>query len=68
MSDRAMTALAADDPRMVAWGKYRATDEYANARHWALKPDHVDGALWAAFIEGWIAAGRRSAGRAISTT
>jgi phosphate-selective porin len=38
---------------MVAWQSYRLTDDYANTRRWALEDAHVDGSLWAAFIEGW---------------
>ena len=40
--------VPADDPRMIAWKKYQATDDYANARR-----NHIEGALWAAFIAGF---------------
>jgi hypothetical protein len=29
--------LAKDDPRMVAWDAYKASDDYANSRRWALR-------------------------------
>lgn len=48
-----MTAVPADDPLMVAWKAYEATADYRNTRTWALKPEHVDGSLWAAFMHGW---------------
>lgn len=56
--------LPADDPRMIAWNKYTATEEYADAMRWALDTNvpgdrrqrYVDGALWAAFVAGFDAA------------
>ena len=42
-----------NDPRVVAFAKYKKTDEYTNTRKWALKEDSVDGSLWAAFVEGY---------------
>ncbi len=47
------TALDPDDPRMIAWEKYRKMEEYANVRKWALNEQHVDGSLWAAFVTGY---------------
>ena len=67
------------DPMRQAFEKYKATSEYANSKHWALRvapmfqvgedrgaacdlmpleqrSRHVDGSLWAAFVEGWNAA------------
>jgi hypothetical protein len=44
--------LPDDDPRIVAWNEYRATQDYANTRNWALHKEHVDGSLWAAFLAG----------------
>ena len=57
MSD-AMVEIPDDAPVMLAWKKYEASDEYANARKWALHKEaddrqHVDGSLWNAFIEGY---------------
>lgn len=43
-------------PMRDAWEAYRATEKYANSRHWALDQNHVDGSLWAAFIAGYAAA------------
>jgi hypothetical protein len=48
-----MTPVAKDDPLMIAWEQYKATPEYINTRKWALYIEHVDGSLWAAFMEGW---------------
>jgi len=55
MSDL-MAPCSEDDPRMVAWKVYEATEEYAKTRRWALFNEHVDGSLWAAFIAGFDAA------------
>lgn len=44
-----------DAPVMVAWERYKQTEEYANTRKWA-QTEHVDGSLWAAFEEGFRAA------------
>lgn len=75
----AQAALPKDDPMLVAFERYKATSEYANSKHWALRvapmfqagegrdatcdlmpleqrARHVDGSLWAAFVEGWNAA------------
>jgi hypothetical protein len=49
-------ALSSDDPRMIAWEKYKLTEEYANTRGWAQYAQHVDGSLWAAFLVGYEAA------------
>lgn len=48
-------------PVMVAWTAYKATPEYENALRWAKEPTgaHVEGSLWAAFLEGHEAARRR---------
>lgn len=54
MSD--MRPLSKDDPRMKAWDAYKATADYRNTRTWAQQEGHVDGSLWAAFLEGWEAA------------
>ena len=36
MSD-AMSKLPLDDPMRAAWESYKASAEYANSRHWALR-------------------------------
>ena len=48
--------LDPDDPRIVAWEKYKQTDDYANTREWALHQNHITGSLWAAFLQGYKAA------------
>ncbi len=63
--------VPADDPRMIAWTAYKATEEYANSFKWAVgrsvptdpraaedRRTHVEGSLWAAFIEGFEAGAR----------
>ena len=49
--------LEHDDPRVVAFAKYKASEEYQNTKKWARegKPEDTDGSLWAAFIAGWAA-------------
>lgn len=42
-----------DHPLLIAWEKYRQTEEYANTKKWATHNEHVDGSLWAAFLQGW---------------
>lgn len=42
-----------DHPLMIAWNAYKATDDYANTRKWAVYPEHVEGSLWAAFSQGF---------------
>jgi hypothetical protein len=49
----AMAQVPKDSPLMKAWERYKASDEYENTRRWALHDKHVDGSLWAAFVEGW---------------
>ena len=46
-----------DHPVMKAWEEYKATEEYANAKKWTRFEEHVEGSLWAAFVEGFKAAG-----------
>ena len=60
MTSGASAPVSADDPRMIAWTAYKATDDYANTLKWALWPhnderkqQYVEGSLWAAFIEGF---------------
>jgi hypothetical protein len=42
-------------PLMQAWLAYKGTPEFANTLSWAGKLN--EGSLWAAFVEGWKAAG-----------
>lgn len=51
-----MTPVPKDHPLSVAWEKYKATDDFANTKKWAIHPEHVDGSLWAAFMAGFQAA------------
>jgi hypothetical protein len=48
-----MQPLKENDPRMIAWEEYKASDEYKNSRRWAAYEAHTDGAMWAAFLQGW---------------
>lgn len=67
----ASTQVPDDHPLMIAWEKYRATEEAENSDKWArtvkvsepmqgqiiLEHPHVVGSLWAAFSAGFAAAG-----------
>lgn len=57
-----MAPVPEDHPLMVAWNAYKATDDYANSRKWAIHRNHADdeqyvqwveGSLWAAFMAGF---------------
>lgn len=64
-----------DHPLMIAWEKYRATEEAANSDKWArtiqisepmqgqiiVTHPHTEGSLWAAFMAGFEAAGGKVA-------
>ena len=61
--ESAMTPVAEDDPLMIAWRAYTATEQYANNLKWAtnpIVPAHVEGALWGAFEAGFRATQGRS--------
>ena len=47
-----MKALPENDPIMISWNKYKATDQFANTKKWAVYPEHVEGSLWAAYLQG----------------
>jgi hypothetical protein len=55
-------AVPANHPMMRAWERYKSTEVFANVRHWAVNAEHVDGSLWAAFVEGWKTATDHAAG------
>jgi hypothetical protein len=55
-----------DDPLMIAWEAYRATESFAVAKKWAetfevrycdnevkVRHPHIDGSLWAMFVAGF---------------
>lgn len=48
-----MTPLDKNDPRLVAWNVYTATEEFGNSKKWALLEEHIEGSFWAVFLEGW---------------
>lgn len=48
-------AIPQEAPVMIAWNNYKASDEFQNAKKWAINPDHTDGSLWAAFYAGFFA-------------
>lgn len=54
--NKVMKQVDKDSPLMIAWEKYKATADYANTKKWALFPEHVDGSLWASFLQGYEAA------------
>lgn len=63
--------VADDHPMMIAWEKWRLSEEGRNSGKWAhfvkasepmqgqviLSHPHLAGSLWAAFVAGWVAAG-----------
>jgi hypothetical protein len=49
----AETPVDPKSPLILAWEQYKASEEYANTRSWALHAEHVDGSLWAAFERGY---------------
>ena len=57
MMSGAMSPVPDDHPLMVAWKAYQQTEDYANTKRWA--DTHTVGSLWAAFEQGWLAAGGR---------
>ena len=56
-----MTPVPEAHPMLVAFREYKESDRYEYTREWAGNPDYVDGALLAAFSEGYIAASLDSA-------
>ena len=62
-----MTPLASDDPMLVAWKLYEQSDVFLKNREQAITSSaapglyglsRAEGALWAAFCQGWAAAER----------
>lgn len=47
-----MSPMPKDHPIMVGWEKYKSTEEFSNSKFWASKPEHVEGSLWAAYLQG----------------
>ena len=54
MSDEVQVQITG--PVIDAFDAYKLTTAYANTRYWSVLPEHVDGSLWAAFHQGWLAA------------
>jgi hypothetical protein len=50
-----------NDPLMIAWAQFQATDDFQNAQRWAAHPEHLQGSLWAVFMAGFKAATERAA-------
>lgn len=55
MSSGVMAPLPKDDPMLIAWEEYKATEDYANTKKWAADSGQVDGSLWTVFMQGYIA-------------
>ena len=53
--------VPAGHPLMKAWKAYAETEDFANSKKWAGDPTHVEGSLWAAFLQGWLTATERAA-------
>lgn len=47
--------LPKDHPAIIAWERYKASDEYANSFRWAEHILHREGSMWAAFYAGFVA-------------
>jgi hypothetical protein len=46
--------LPKNDPRIVAWEKYKQSEEYANNKRWCMNGDQfIESALWSAFLAGY---------------
>jgi hypothetical protein len=60
MTEQAMRACAPDEPVMVAWNAYKATDDYRNSLKWC-GAGHAEGSLWACFLAGFKTAIERAA-------
>jgi hypothetical protein len=59
MSDNAQGPVPKSAPVMQAWEAYKRTEGFENTRAWVGVAEHTEGALWAAFVEGWKAAGAK---------
>ena len=38
---------------MIAWNKYKESEDFINTKKWASHSEHVDSSLWAAFMNGY---------------
>lgn len=71
MRDETYAPIDSNDPRQIAWEKYRHTEEFVNTEKWSnyvmlrgvpesndtiITHPHARGSLWAAFLAGWEAA------------
>lgn len=56
-----MTPVPKTDPLMIGWEAFKQTEDYANAKLWAERPEHLDGSLWAMYERGFRDATTRAA-------
>lgn len=49
----AQSPLPKDHPLLNAWERFKQTEDYANSKKWAAHPEHLEGSLWALFMEGY---------------
>lgn len=49
----ASTPIPIDHPLFLAWVDYKASEDFENSAKWALDPQHTEGSMWAAFMNGW---------------
>lgn len=49
------TQLPKDDPLWLAWVKFKQSEAYKNAEHWAKEKGHEENVLWSAFSAGYLA-------------
>ena len=82
MSSQVQARVPDDDPLMIAWKAYQSTDDFDTARMWAeyiviesngpnmgawrTRHPHLDGSLWAMFMNGYLAAKRDAVGKKAS--
>lgn len=48
-----MQAIPEDHPLALAWRAFKESDDFANAKRWAVIEQHTDGALWHCFLKGF---------------
>jgi hypothetical protein len=51
------TPMAKNDPCLIAWERFKQSDNYKNLRRWALHgEEYIDGQLWGVWNRAYFAA------------
>lgn len=50
---RTATPCSSDDPMLIAWKEFEASDRFPVCVKWARIEKHTEGALWEAFCRGY---------------